>query len=424
MSYKYENNKPVYHCEIGVDEKLNLLKQMSGDGRISADHFSIKNDRIIMVLDDDEINLLQKNGFKIKRGENILERIDQIKDKVVESHPLIERDGLVSGFVTKYMDAKQVIDKFKSLHNEFSDITQIIDLPYKTFGYDGKEINLRGPSSVKLFRINNNPNKLKPGMLLISGTHAREWVPPLSSIEFVEQLLRSYSPLSSTNSENTNKILEGLDIFIIPILNPDGVNYSHHDKLNWRKNRNPNTSTSAFNCKGVDINRNYSIYWGELGSTDDICNDSYHGISPISEPENQNVVYILNKFTNIKTAVDCHSYGEDIFRPHPTGGIHITSQPVTQGDDTIYTNLESSMNLAISSISHGKQYSTGTTNNHAGTSDDYFYFAHRIFGFCLECGHEDLDFWPPIEEAIKITKEVSAALRAVAERTLILNKNF
>ena len=44
-----------------------------------------------------------------------------------------------------------------------------------------------------------------------------------------------------------------------------------------------------------------------------------------------------------------------------------------------------------------------------------------MFGFCLECGSENFDFWPPIEEAIKITKEVSSALRTLAEHTLAMS---
>lgn len=421
MKYNHSKIKPIYHSEIVIDGKLDLLKKLTIDGRISVDHFSIKGDHLIMVLNNEEIDLLKKIGFKIRVAVNILERIEHVKEDLVESQPLVETEGLLSGFVTNYMDAKEIIDKFELLHNEFSNIMQIIDLPHKTFGYDGSEVNLNGPSTIKLFRINTDIDKIKPGMLLISGTHAREWVPPLASVEFAEQLLRSYSPGTQPNSQNTNKIVEGLDILVIPALNPDGINYSHHDDPNWRKNRNPNSSIADSNCKGVDINRNYSVYWGELGSSGDTCNDSFRGKSALSEPESQNVVHVLKKFSNIKTAVDCHSFGEDIFRPHPTGGIHIPSQPVTQKDHEIYKALELAMNSAIGSVTAGKKYSTGTTNNHAGTSDDYIYFAHHMFGFCLECGSENFDFWPPIEEAIKITKEVSSALRTLAEHTLAMS---
>lgn len=104
----------------------------------------------------------------------------------------------------------------------------------------------------------------------------------------------------------------------------------------------------------------------------------------MSEPENQNIAYLLKEFSNIVNAIDCHSFGEDIFRPIPQEGCIFPSQPVILEDHEAQVKLESSLNSAISSISPGKMYDTGTTNNHAGTFDDYFYIAHYIFGFCVE----------------------------------------
>ncbi|HEX2405789.1 MAG TPA: hypothetical protein VHJ38_01170 [Nitrososphaeraceae archaeon] len=77
MKYNYSKIKPIYHCEIVIDEKLDLLKKLTIDGRISVDHFSIKGDHVIMVLNNEELDLLKKIGFKIRVAVNILERIDK-----------------------------------------------------------------------------------------------------------------------------------------------------------------------------------------------------------------------------------------------------------------------------------------------------------------------------------------------------------
>lgn len=61
---KYDNKvNPIYYCDIAVDKsKMSLLKEMSADGRISADHFSIKDGVVITVLNEYEIDLLKKMG--------------------------------------------------------------------------------------------------------------------------------------------------------------------------------------------------------------------------------------------------------------------------------------------------------------------------------------------------------------------------
>lgn len=158
----YHNVRPFYQCEIAVDDpKLSLLRMMGAGGRISADHFSIKDDRVVTILNEDEIDMLLAMGFKIKKGENMLEQTERVKNEVTELAPLVESDGTVSGFVNKYLDTQGILNKFQSLHNEFSHLMQIIELPYKTSGYDGSKIDLGGTSTVKLFRINTDPKRLK-----------------------------------------------------------------------------------------------------------------------------------------------------------------------------------------------------------------------------------------------------------------------
>jgi hypothetical protein len=148
MSESDNKVNPLYYCDISVDKpKMSLLRQMSADGRISADHFSIKDGIVITVLNEYEIDLLKKMGFKIKIRQNMLERAEQTKNEVVESRHMMESDNLLSGFVDRYLDTQGILSKYQSLQNEFSDISQIIDLPYETSGYDGSNVNLRAIQS-------------------------------------------------------------------------------------------------------------------------------------------------------------------------------------------------------------------------------------------------------------------------------------
>jgi hypothetical protein len=419
-----DKERSFRRVEVSVDEHtLKLLRMMGADGRISADHFMVRENHAILALSEHDIELLRRMGFEVRVGQDLLEQAGRVKTEKLARRPTVEADGLLSGFVSEYLDTKGILDRFQSLHAEFPALTQWLDLPYPTSGYDGSRAALHGPSTVKLFRITTTPASVsKPGLLLIAGNHAREWIPPLVAIEFTEQLLRTYTPGSSNPGVVTiNQMVEGLDVLIVPAMNPDGINFSHHDEAMWRKNRRPNPPSAPAGCDGVDNNRNFSIYWGDAGSSGAPCNEGYRGNAAFSEPENQNVRYIIEQFPNILAAVDCHSFGEDIFRAQPTGGAYISSEPVEPRDHDVFLSLEAAMNAAISSVTPGKIYSTGTTNNHAGTCDDYLFLAHRIFGFTVECGQ---DFQPPIADGLKVVQEVAAALRALARETMQLATSF
>lgn len=424
MDEKPGQQQPFYRCEVALEEStLPLIRMMSADGRLSVDHFMVRDDRLILVLNRQEIAMLREMGMTIKVGQDLLKQARRVQAEVSKRAPTIEADGLQTGFVNQYLDTNGILARFQSLHNEFPGLTEWTDLPFPTLGYDGSQASLTGPATLKMFRISNTPAvRSKPGLLLITGAHAREWIPPIAAIEFAEQLLRTFTPGSMNPAvQKINQFVEGLDILIIPAVNPDGINFSHHDFAMWRKNRRPNPPASPAACDGVDNNRNYSIFWGDAGSSGDPCNDSYRGPTAVSEQENRNLIHVLEQFPNILIAVDCHSFGEDIFRAQPTGGIHIASEPVEPRDHAIFLTLEAAMNAAISSVSPGKTYSTGTTNNHAGTCDDYLFLAHRIFGFTVECAE---DFQPPIATALVVVQEVTAALRALAEQTLSLASQF
>ena len=55
----------------------------------------------------------------------------------------MESDNLLSSFVDRYLDAQGILSKYQSMHNEFSNISQIIELPYETSGYDGSNVSLK-----------------------------------------------------------------------------------------------------------------------------------------------------------------------------------------------------------------------------------------------------------------------------------------
>ncbi|MBB2482350.1 hypothetical protein H5P36_19445 [Bacillus sp. APMAM] len=87
----------------------------------------------------------------------------------------------------------------------------------------------------------------------ICSEHAREWVTPLVTIETAERLLRNYA-----HDGETKKLVDNLDIFLVPSTNPDGANYSFYDYNMQQKNMTnycgPTESVPGYRTSwGVDL---------------------------------------------------------------------------------------------------------------------------------------------------------------------------
>jgi hypothetical protein len=315
-------------------------------------------------------------------------------------------------FVTSYLDPLAVETEFKSYPGKYPGLCTLEELPLATHGYTGVHTPAHGPRKMYLLRISSsNGPATKPAVLLMRSPHAREWINGIAVVEAALEFLENYraddpDPLV----QQIVTTLDSAEILIVPEGNPDGALYSFFDpgQLMWRKNLRPPPSGGS--CAGVDCNRNFSRYFGEAGSSSVQCSDVYHGPQAFSEPESANIANLVNGRRNIIFAIDSHSYGQAIYRPNPNGGTYISSLPVPLADHAIYTRLEQLMNERIQSV-NGAVYSTGSTSNHAGTSDEYLFFEQNVFGFDLECGQ---DFQPPVEDALTASLEVAAATRALA----------
>ena len=91
-------------------------------------------------------------------------------------------------------------------------------------------------------------------------------------------------------------LLESTQVFIIPIVNPDGVAYIEHKEKTVgripmkRKNGREMPDCNSETLSGIDINRNYGNTWNKaMHEDDDFCTDQYHGTGPFSEPESRTI---------------------------------------------------------------------------------------------------------------------------------------
>uniref|UniRef100_A0A183C605 Bestrophin homolog n=1 Tax=Globodera pallida TaxID=36090 RepID=A0A183C605_GLOPA len=126
---------------------------------------------------------------------------------------------------------------------------------------------------------------------------------------FLARLINGYN----ARDPNIRYLVESIDWYITPVLNPDGYEYSHTKNRMWRKNRRPAfCKQQYFNricCSGVDLNRNFDWFWSTTGSSADPCHETYHGPSAFSEPEARAVRDFLEEHL-VKAFFTLHSYSQ------------------------------------------------------------------------------------------------------------------
>jgi Zinc carboxypeptidase/Chitobiase/beta-hexosaminidase C-terminal domain len=196
----------------------------------------------------------------------------------------------------------------------------------------------RGQFEISVLRIGKRRDGKNTGVFLYCQQHAREWATPLTCLETAEQLLQNYAL-----DPNIKRLVDNLEIFILPSSNPDGSHYSMYDFSQQRRNMtnhcvnggkvtddpfaanfwtpriNPssglpytNTDAASRTAWGVDNNRNNTVgtlFDGYIGASHSCTSDTYTGPSEASEPEIKNELWVADTFTNIKFSNNIHSFG-------------------------------------------------------------------------------------------------------------------
>lgn len=104
-----------------------------------------------------------------------------------------------------------------------------------------------------------------------SSRDSREWISPA----VVTFIIDTYAEDWSEQGED----IQNIDWYFLPVMNPDGYEYTHTTDRLWRKNRRRNTF-----CTGVDLNRNYGYKWGGQGASRQPCAETFAGSGAFSEP--------------------------------------------------------------------------------------------------------------------------------------------
>lgn len=324
------------------------------------------------------------------RGDPFLSSIRDLKAFAAGKAEKASQASFRSGFVNDYMDARQIDSRVMELASKYPELIKVTTRDFATEGYDGMEKGLRGPSPLRYVTLSTGKGGAeKPGVLLMASPHGREKMNPLVMVELMEELCANYNPASSDpRTKEMSDLMDSLNIYIVPVSNPDGLNYAVHDDNGWRKTR---CTIPGSDEKGVDINRNYDYEW-KPGRPE---SEAYSGKAPFSEPETRHIDGILQEHPEIRLACDFHSKGEEVRIP-----IGVTDA----ADLEIFRDAQQRMISAIEAV-RGKHYEPVLSDVVNGASDDYMYHKKGIYALVVEDGSTCS---PPRDEALNVVKEITA----------------
>lgn len=156
------------------------------------------------------------------------------------------------------------------------------------------------------------PHDERKTIVITGGVHAREWISVSSTLYTIYEMLSVYE-----NNPERWKELAMLDFLFIPVLNPDGYEYSWNSDRLWRKNRQHVEGGDDAGCTGIDIDHSFDYHWTK--SSDTVCGEEYSGEEPFEAYELKiwnDYLNSTNSNHNIWGYIDLHSYSQEILYPY------------------------------------------------------------------------------------------------------------
>lgn len=231
-------------------------------------------------------------------------------------------------------------------------------------------------------RVSRRDGVERPRAVFMGMIHAREWISTEMAMAFLNRIV------DPGDDAELAAVVDDLDIYVVPVLNPDGLAYSQNHYRWWRGNRRVNSDGSI----GVDLNRNYTVGWG-IGSSSVPGSQTYKGPSPMSEPETQAFDGLVARVRPTLT-MTWHAYGRMILLPF---GYRAT-EPARWD---LYQEITPAMRVASG-------YRMGPIHQlirvTGGSTDDHFLVEHGAFVATLELGTSfiprESEIQPTLAEAL------------------------
>ncbi|MCP3902205.1 MAG: hypothetical protein GY715_01105 [Planctomycetes bacterium] len=385
----YEGHRLV-RTEIRTAEQLRTMMDISPDCWCETPQRGTLDFRV----PPDAMAKLERSGIEHRvLVENLQATVDAERLRLLARDAAEDAAGPGGGsWYDDFRNLADIVTRLNDLAAAHPAIMQMIDIGDSLEGRDIWAARITGPGTGK------------PAVLYNSCQHAREWISPMTTMYILEHLVTQYG-----TDPQVTALVDAVEFFVIPIVNPDGYEWSWTDERFWRKNRRDNGDGTM----GVDLNRNWGYEWGGNGAEPFPGDPLYHGPAPFSEPETQVMRDFYIAHPNLVASIDFHNYGQLVLWPWAYG-----ADPVNDGG--VHAAIGDDVVDAIYGV-NGLLYEHGpiedTLYPASGASVDWTWGDQGVFSYTVELRPLGSvpGFAPPPEEILPTAMENLAGALALAD---------
>ena len=180
-----------------------------------------------------------------------------------------------------YHDYERLMDELLKLRTQHPDLISLTTLGTST----------RGRTIPLIALTNQTKTHAERAVLFTGAVHGSEVVGTEAILTFLATTLEQYA-----HNVTFRELVGSTIIYLIPMLNPDGVEAGKMTD-DYRLARR--------NAAGVDLNRNFPWKW-KLAGSNSTSSYEYHGSKPLSEPESASLYNFVNSH-KLNIILNCHS---------------------------------------------------------------------------------------------------------------------
>jgi len=284
---KYYGHK-LFAVHPETEEQVKWMQQVrEQDTQESVDFWTdplLDTDVYIRVVPETEQELRDTMDSLSLKYEVKVENLQTLVDFEASAPSAVSGSHAAVG---KYVKSFQIYNFIYDLGRDYPKL-----VTYESIGqsFQGKQLFVT--------KYSTGPNR--PAIFINSGMHSREWIAHATIVWIMNEFATKYG-----KDKEITAFLDKFDVYLMPLANPDGYDYSHNGERFWRKTM---SDYGSKRCIGADPNRNFDSNFGGEGTSTNPCSDIYHGVRAFSEPEVAALAKFVGSIPNLYMYMDVHAF--------------------------------------------------------------------------------------------------------------------